>query len=614
MSTPSVIGARGVAATILLLLVMASLGDADDSLRADHGFGIDAPPAPEIIEETPAIRYVLRLCEETLPAHALLYMIDLAEHDPEAYAQTAPAAIVGLSHTNEFRICLQIADKAIEIGQSDGADTALQAVVDAVVAGLWERGEFPRLLAWGEAHAFFIGPEQKGLDTSYLLLSAALGKSERGRPTQALLLLDRAEAVGGRVRHEDIAQLRRTISRSSSQRSGSLLHADQLLLSFRTTRGQCYAFGLIALLTALYHVWRHVWTLRRKCRTITQTVRSGNAIPVAPPPWNPFRAILEAIPLPLSASLIILFELIIAGHWLITRTSGLGDPAIWYGVVIGALAITFEIWLLFQLEGVYGYVKSNATNLVQLPSDKLDTWLDWHKSIAFDRLTMTATFVSALFAALLTVQVMTDGFTRPMFWWFSPAGKLYGCLCWAGAAALGGLYFAPLLETTFMLARLGRLPVRIRLLDRSQRGVKLIGNAALRVAFCAGILGSIYAALAFAPPQGRILGGATYAWLIADLLLVGFVFFYPQMAVHDLLVNQKQKYLDILQSVTEHQLCLLSPSDCDSHMIDRAATLATLTDSIDRLSTWPFDARSIATVASTMLIPVLVAIVELVTY
>lgn len=173
---------------------------------------------------------------------------------------------------------------------------------------------------------------------------------------------------------------------------------------------------------------------------------------------------------------------------------------------------------------------------------------------------------------------------------------------------LGGpLYRFTIVSAIFVL-KLARFPIRIYIYNHPSASVKLIGRLLLNFAmFYATPAYSMCVVIAILVSPLKL---TQMIWIIAGALIVLLYFFVPQWGLHKAMYAHKQNLMHKV-SVAADKVIHEWTSNPMPETLAQFTKLCELEERIAKMDEWPFNAAWLASLLTTLIIPMLLAILQL---
>jgi hypothetical protein len=156
--------------------------------------------------------------------------------------------------------------------------------------------------------------------------------------------------------------------------------------------------------------------------------------------------------------------------------------------------------------------------------------------------------------------------------------------------------------------QVAKYKVKVSVYQNSENSIMAMGSVFFRMALAIAIPYSMIVLVAILSPFGNSV--IVLAWLGIAALLVFAFFLLPQIGVHNVMTQEKQQRLQAfafhIESAMEDSL-----KNPNSENMRRLRELFELQNHINNMNEWPFNTNAIWQLITALLIPLLLAIIEL---
>lgn len=147
-------------------------------------------------------------------------------------------------------------------------------------------------------------------------------------------------------------------------------------------------------------------------------------------------------------------------------------------------------------------------------------------------------------------------------------------------------------------------------------GLKPVGNFCIKIDYILLIVGIVIAAISILP-HSKELNIFIYFGLLLYVFLATFFFFYPLWTVHDSMKTQKNDLLSKLNEKLDsiyqeaYKEIATKGTKINSEKLEKIKNLDTIYERANKMPIWPFDVGTLTRFLTTVLIPVLSIIVNI---
>src|ERR1051325_10294783 len=173
---------------------------------------------------------------------------------------------------------------------------------------------------------------------------------------------------------------------------------------------------------------------------------------------------------------------------------------------------------------------------------------------------------------------------------------------------MGGPLFRFIVMSAVFVLKLSRFPLSIYIYNHPSASVKLIGRLLLNFAICyaapAYFLCVIIAILVSPIKTTQMV------WIVAGALIVLSYFVLPQWSLHKTMYTRKQQLMHSV-SVAADKVISEWIGDPVPEKLSQFTGLCELQEKIAKMEEWPFNASWLASLLTTLIIPLVLAILQL---
>lgn len=308
------------------------------------------------------------------------------------------------------------------------------------------------------------------------------------------------------------------------------------------------------------------------------------------------------IPLPYWLAIFIAWELVFLADYLLGLSAPGGHDHIYeFGclVIFFAMVCGTVIYCSRVLSEMYGEV----ILFIDQPSQDFKSWYRMQLQRSYEgAIPLAFGFAFAVFESLTAGPVIRQ---------FTPPGSALYVL--RMAYELVGFFFLgmgvwALLNVVRIPILLTRYKIKVSLAQVSGRGLQALGSSYFRMSMCIILtFVPLVIAVIISPLSDNMF---IIAWLAGGILLIFGFFLLPQVGVHRIMAFEKRQRLMTFTTHLEEAM-ERSLRDPTSENMQRLKELFDLQTHLKSMNEWPFNTNTLWQLITALLIPVIVAVLEI---
>jgi hypothetical protein len=312
--------------------------------------------------------------------------------------------------------------------------------------------------------------------------------------------------------------------------------------------------------------------------------------------------IVKTLKMPYWLSYIIFWELLLAADFFLSHTYAPGKEMLPLMAAQNGFFILISSSIIYcskQLERFF----PSLCSFIDMPVPQLQEWYVKKLKLAYE--SKAAFFFACLFTALVTISIFP--FIK------STSGDSDVLIYFRLITSFLGFFFAGLgIWAVVVIIRLAseiaEFKVKIAVFQNRQTGILSMGSLFLRMSFSIALANSMIVLTAiFSPFSGSWI---VLFWLgIAALSVLAF-FIIPQYGVHKIMAKEKEQRIEAFAGHLERAMeeSLRNP---DQSNMQKLRQLFELQHHLTQMNEWPFNYNALWQLLTALLIPILLAVVDI---
>jgi hypothetical protein len=310
--------------------------------------------------------------------------------------------------------------------------------------------------------------------------------------------------------------------------------------------------------------------------------------------------VIRKISLPTSLTHLILWEFIFLGDYLLgngieeNHTLLFAFMTLFFASICIATIYCTQVLTRF-CPHLYLFVDESEANL--------KTWYQAKLKKCYEGIAPLAFGVAFSVIALISVRLFINQLTIENEWL-----KYYRYCYFFIGFSFTGLALWALVGVITIPIDIAKFKIRVSIYQFSGNGLQALGSTFFKMSL--SIVSSyvlILGVALYSPYQTNLI---TIVWMVVGALMIVGFFFFPQINIHKIMVREKTLRLTAFSKhfVTAMENSLLDPS---SENMNKLKELFELQQYLNNMNEWPFDTQTLWQLLTALLVPVLLAILEI---
>ena len=318
-----------------------------------------------------------------------------------------------------------------------------------------------------------------------------------------------------------------------------------------------------------------------------------------------FERITRKLPLPYQISWLIISEIIFLFHYLVLLFFADDKYTSFEYLLVESIAPILLALIIISIISFSKRLENFTLALkifINLPEDKL---LEWYSALVNDAFSSKRMVAYGLPLGLLCVVLAI--FTKPLII-NSPIAEFSFCVLLFFLGFSGGCMLSSMIGIGKIIYLVGNIKnLKVSIYQHPSASIKAAGKLLFSISVSSlliYLIGLVYVYL-----KGALEGFFVSILMTVFALWVIGYFIFPQMKIHELMVRYKHKRIRDFSTHIDNALegVLQKPS---RENLEHVKELFEIQKELNGMSEWPFDTKLIFTLISLVIVPVMIALIE----
>lgn len=284
----------------------------------------------------------------------------------------------------------------------------------------------------------------------------------------------------------------------------------------------------------------------------------------------------------------------------------IGQLAFMYAIVV-MIAGAGPIWVRDELEKLLPAFNT----FIKLSPTKIKIWFTNELRRIFSPTGMVLSGIGISILVMWSFIFMTNWYTKPVTWWGTPAGDWTVTIVVSILAFLLGMAAYLIIQLAFMIHRIPNLPLQMTIYQHPSASITAVGAVLQKfTTICAITLGLVSLTAIPLSPFKYQMGFILVGWLILGGCIVIAFFVFPQYRLHVAMSNAKANKIRTFTATLSKELdkAITQPTSKQTAYVKE---LFEIYRHLIEMPEWPFNARSVLSLLSAVIIPILLSVIQL---
>jgi hypothetical protein len=246
---------------------------------------------------------------------------------------------------------------------------------------------------------------------------------------------------------------------------------------------------------------------------------------------------------------------------------------------------------------------------VLLPRRNVETWYRRRTRGVFSKLSFLVFLACLGIPLCVGLPYLTKWYSAPTPWFSSAPQRFYFQFLWCLFTVEASRHCAISTNLVLLMRDISCLPLKLGLDLESSKSVRDIAVLFFGIALHYAVLTTFaYGMVIFSP---YVLSPAIYACLAFAALFLVFIFIGPQWWVHVVMVREKRERIRLFNSHFDEIVGRIEKEPKDEYF-KKFDTLTNFRGKLTKMPEWPFDVKLLGGVLTAVVIPIAVAILQVI--